>query len=53
MQQPNTGPTDSELETIKKKLKAGKIDQSDLKTLEALVERTEQATKALRAPVVK
>ncbi len=45
-------PSDSEIVAIKKKLKSGKLEPSDLKTLESLVERTELATKKLRAAIV-
>jgi len=45
-------PTDHELKQIKAKLKAGKLDPSDLKVLGALVERTETAAKQLRAAIV-
>jgi hypothetical protein len=44
--------TDAELAAIKKKLKAGRLDKEDLEALEALVERTEHATKKLRAAIV-
>lgn len=45
-------PTDAEIEEVKRKLKAGKLEKKDLEVLEALVERTELATKKLRAAVV-
>jgi hypothetical protein len=45
-------PSDAELAELKKRLKAGKLEGNDLKILESLVERTEQATRKLRAAVV-
>jgi len=43
------GPSDRELQEIKARLKAGKMEQKDLKVLQSLVERTEHAAKQLRA----
>jgi hypothetical protein len=37
---------------IKEALKAGRLDPEDLRALERLVERTEQATRQLRAAIV-
>lgn len=45
-------PSDQEIGEIKRKLKAGKLDKEDLDALEALVERSEHATKKLRAAIV-
>ena len=45
-------PSDSEIAEIKRKLKTGKLEPADLKHLESLVERTEHASKKLRAAIV-
>ncbi len=45
-------PTDAEIAEIKKKLKAGKLEKKDLDALQSLVERSEHATKKLRAAIV-
>jgi hypothetical protein len=37
---------------IKENLKAGRLDKEDLRALESLVERTEAATRKLRAAIV-
>jgi hypothetical protein len=44
--------SDEHLARIKQALKAGRLEPEDLKVLERLVERTEQATRQLRAAVV-
>jgi hypothetical protein len=44
--------SESELAEVRKKLKAGKLEHADIKTLETLVERAEQAAKKLRAAIV-
>ena len=51
MEQKNA-ESDARLSEIKKNLKAGRLEAADLKSLEALVERTELATKQLRAAIV-
>lgn len=45
-------PSDQELKELKARLKQGKLEKKDLDVLEALVMRTEEATKKLRAAVV-
>jgi hypothetical protein len=43
---------DERLSDIKEKLKAGRLEKEDLQALESLVERTEAATRMLRAAIV-
>jgi len=43
---------DERLRQIKENLKAGQLEAEDLRALESLVERTEAATRQLRAAIV-
>ena len=45
-------PTEKDLSAIKARLKEGRLEKSDLRALEQLVERTELAAKHLRAAIV-
>jgi hypothetical protein len=45
-------PSADELKALKERLKNGKLGPNDLKTLEKLVEHTEEAAKKLRAAIV-
>jgi hypothetical protein len=49
---PKKALSDSEISSIKQKLKSGKLEKADLEALQSLVERTEHATKQLRAAIV-
>jgi hypothetical protein len=44
--------SEDRLAQVKRNLKAGSLQQEDLRALEALVERTEAATRSLRAAIV-
>ena len=44
--------SEEQLAKVKRNLKAGSLEPDDLRALESLVERTEAATKSLRAAIV-